>query len=229
MNVNCLIVDDEPLARKILLEYLDEIPDFVVVAECQDAVEAQQILTGADIQVIFLDIAMPKLTGMQFLKSLRDPPLIIFTTAYAEYAVEAFEVNAFDYLVKPISFERLLISIQKVRAFLQEKASAFVNSENWINIKEGRRIYHLNTDEIIYLQAYGDYVRIFTRDQTLMPKEKLMILKRQLPDYFIQIHRSYIVNRYEIKYLEGNMVQVASNKIPVSDSYRSQLLEILNQ
>lgn len=227
MNVNCLIVDDEPLARKILTEYLDTIPDFVAVASCQDAIEAQTILTGTDIEVIFLDIAMPKLSGMQFLKSLRYPPLVVFTTAYAEYAVEAFEVNAFDYLVKPISFERFLASTQKIRAYLQEKALTPNSGENFINIKEGRRIYHLNTDEIIYLQAYGDYVRIFTRGQTLMPKEKLMNLKKQLPDSFIQVHRSYIVNRSEIKYLEGNMVQVASNKIPVSDSYRSQLSELL--
>lgn len=195
MNVHCLIVDDEPLARKIIKEYLGEIPDFIIIGECQDVVEAQQALMENRTDIIFLDITMPKISGMQFLKSLPHPPMVIFTTAHAEYAVEAFEVNAFDYLVKPISFERFLNSIQKVRSFLKDKSKVGLSKSTWINIKEGRRIYQVLTDDILYLQAYGDYVRIFTRDHTLMPKEKLTVLKNQLPASFLQVHRSYIVNR----------------------------------
>ncbi|MCB0665701.1 MAG: response regulator transcription factor [Saprospiraceae bacterium] len=228
MMIDCVIIDDEPLARKILVEYLDELPDFQLVAACQDAMEAQQILNNSRVDLLFLDIAMPKLTGMQFIKSLASPPLVIFTTAYSEYAVEAFEVNAFDYLVKPITLERFLVSIEKVRKFLSP--SERVSGDNkWINIKEGRRIYHIDTDDILYLQAYGDYVRMFLKDQTLMPKEKLNVIKELLPDKFLQVHRSYIINLSEVKFMEGNLVQVASHKIPVSDTYRNHLLQVLNQ
>lgn len=226
--IDCLIIDDEPLARKILVEYLHELTDFQLVAECQDALEAQQILNRRQVDLLFLDIAMPKLTGMQFIKSLASPPLVIFTTAYSEHAVEAFEVNAFDYLVKPIRLERFLVSIQKVRKFLS-RSERESGDNKWINIREGRRIYHIDTDDILYLQAYGDYVRIFLKDQTLMPKEKLNVIKEQLPEKFLQVHRSYIINLSEVKFMEGNLVQVASHKIPVSDTYRNHLLEVLNQ
>lgn len=225
--IDCLIIDDEPLARKILVEYLDELPDFHLVAECQDALEAQEILSNRSVDLLFLDIAMPEVSGMQLIKSLKSPPLVIFTTAYSEFAVEAFEVNAFDYLVKPINLDRFLVSINKVRKKLYHSRNSSAE-DHWVNIREGRRIYHVNTDDIIYLQAYGDYVRIFLKDQTLMPKEKLMVLREQLPENFLQVHRSYIVNLAEIKFLEGNLLQVATYKIPVSDSYRNHLLEVLN-
>lgn len=226
--IHCMVVDDEPLARQIIKEYLEELPDFNLAGECQDAMEAHQVLAKTHVDLIFLDISMPKLSGMQFMRSLATPPLVIFTTAYSEHAVEAFEVNAFDYLVKPVTFERFLISIQKVRTTL-EKSTKEQRENQWINIKEGRRIYHIDTDDIIYLQAYGDYVRIYLKDKTLMPKEKLMVLRDQLPEKFLQVHRSYIVNLSEIKFMEGNTVQVAAFKIPVSESYRSHLLEALNQ
>ena len=179
--------------------------------------------------MIFLDIAMPKVSGMQLMRTLKDAPLVVFTTAYSEYAVEAFEVNAFDYLVKPITFERFIGSVQRVRTFLQKKSEDRQDESGYLNIREGRRVYHICTDDIMYLQAYGDYVRIFCRDQTLMPKEKLSVLKIQLPNNFIQVHRSYIVNRGEIRFLEENILQVASFKIPVSASYKSHLINFLNQ
>lgn len=226
MKYHCLIVDDEPLARKIIREYLDQLPDFSTLAECQDALEAQQYLVNQKVDVLFLDIAMPRLSGMQFLKSLSDPPVVIFTTAYSEYAVEAFEVNAFDYLVKPIAFERFVYSMNKVRTLFSQKSNAHHAGNTWINVKEGRRMYHLNTNDIYYLQAYGDYVRIYCKEQTLMTKERLSNLKEQLPDFFLQVHRSYIINRQFVKFVEGNQVQVESFKIPVSDSYRDQLLDL---
>jgi DNA-binding LytR/AlgR family response regulator len=226
MNYHCLIVDDEPLARKLILEYLDQVPDFVSIGECQDAMEAQQYLFKQRVDLLFLDIAMPQLTGMQFLKTLTNVPLAIFTTAYAEYAVEAFEVNAFDYLVKPITFERFVQSMNKVRSILNQKLDGKQIGDIWINIKEGRRVYHLNTSDIVYLQAYGDYVRIFTRDGTLMAKERLNVIKDQLPDIFIQVHRSYIINGQAVKFVEGSYVQVESFKIPVSDSFRGELLDL---
>ena len=226
MNYQCLIVDDEPLARKIIREYLEQIPDFLTIAECQDALEAQQYLIGQKVDVLLLDIALPRLTGMQFLKSLSNPPLVIFTTAHSEYAVEAFEVNAFDYLVKPITFQRFVNTINKVRSFFTQQSSVVLTGKTWINVKEGKRVYRIKTSDILYLQAYGDYVRIFSREQTLMTKERLSNLKEQLPGFFLQVHRSYIINRQFVKFIEGNQVQVETFKIPVSESYRDQLLDL---
>lgn len=227
MSYQCLIVDDEPLARKIVREYLDQLSDFSLVAECGDALQAQQILTVDPVDLIFLDINLPGLSGMQLMRLVANPPVVIFTTAYSEYAVEAFEVNAFDYLVKPISLERFLTSVNRVRTLLDDRHKDKTDVHWWINIKEGRRIYHLHTSEILYLQAYGDYVRVFTREQTIMTKHTLSSIKEQLPVSFIQVHRSFIVNTGVIQFLEGNMLIVRDKKIPVSDSYREELIRFL--
>lgn len=227
MKYQCLILDDEPLARIIIREYLHQVPDFAIVAECDDAAGAQTIMLENQIDLLFLDIALPGISGMEFLRTLTKPPLVIFTTAYSEYAVEAFEVNAFDYLVKPVSLLRFLSAIDKVRVFLKGTKKDKTDSHTWINIRESRRIHHLYTSEILYLQAYGDYVRVFTKGQTIMTKDKLSAIKENLPAIFVQVHRSFIVNPEVIKFLEGNMLIVGDVKIPVSDSYREELIRIL--
>lgn len=227
MKYQCLIVDDEPLARNIIREYLLQVPDFIIIAECDDAAGAQSIMLEKQVDLLFLDIALPGLSGMQFLRTLAKPPVVIFTTAYSEYAVEAFEVNAFDYLVKPISLVRFLSAIDKVRVFFKGMIKDNIDSHTWINLRESRRIHHLYTSEILYLQAYGDYVRVFTKGQTIMTKDKLSSIKENLPAIFVQVHRSYIVNPEVIKFLEGNILIVGDVKIPVSDSYREELIRIL--
>ena len=166
MKWNCLIVDDEPLARMVIKDYLVEIADLTVIGECKNAIEAADILNTKEVDVLFLDINMPKLTGIQLLKNLPNPPLVIFTTAYPEYAVDAFELDAFDYLMKPIAFDRFLKTIQKLKKQLSKEVRS---SADTLTIKEGKRIYKLELTDIFLLQAYGCllYTSPSPRDATL--------------------------------------------------------------
>lgn len=226
MPYKCLIVDDEPIARKILAEYLEEISDIELVGQLKNAIEATDFLANNVIDLLFLDINMPKLSGIQLLKNIKNPPLVIFTTAYSEYAVTAFELEAFDYLVKPIAFDRFLKSVNNAKKRLREQ-NVSLETPKLFTIKENKRIYKVNFSDVFLLQAYGDYVRIYTQEKKYLTKGKLIQIKTTLPDQFLQIHRSYIINLDHLKYLEGNMVQVASENIPVSLSFREALLRRL--
>lgn len=223
----CLVVDDEPIARKVILSHLKKIQYFECVATLGSALEINSHLQKHQVDVLFLDINMPTLSGMNYYKQLQDPPLVVFTTAHPEYAIEAFEVRAFDYLVKPISFARFHTCTSKLQSELANKNPG-AKATNWINIREGKRIYRLNCDEIHYLQAYGDYVRVFTDKKTFMVLTRLSIILKELPDYFIQIHRSYVVSAHSIQYVEGNMLSISEEKIPISASYKNQLQEWLS-
>ena len=226
MSLRCIVVDDEPLGRKLILDHISNMPDLTVEGEFKSAVEADIFIQQHDVDLIFLDINMPKLSGIQWLRQLAEGPLVIFTTAYSDYAVEAFEVEAFDFLVKPISYERFMTSVNRAKKYLsgghqKEPASEF------ISIKEGKRLYKINLNTIDYLQAFGDYVRIFTEEKTYITKERMHLLIEQLPSDFIQVHRSYVINVKKIVYLEGNFVKLADQKIPVSNKFRQDLLDML--
>jgi DNA-binding LytR/AlgR family response regulator len=225
MTIKCIIVDDEPLARKVIREYLEEIPEMEVKEEFSSALTALKYLREHSVDLIYLDINMPKLTGLQMVDQLEKLPLIIFTTAYAEYAVEAFEVKAFDYLVKPISFERFMKSCNRIIAELKDVKSA--NTHNSIVIKENKRYYKIDMSQIFYLKAFGDYVRIFTDEKTYITKERLTTMASTLTSDFMQVHRSFIINLDRVDYLEGNFVMVGGSQIPVSESYRTGLLNRL--
>jgi len=226
MKWKTLIVDDEPLARMVIKDYLSDIKDFEIIGECKSAIEAGDFLNEHPVDVLFLDVNMPKLTGIQLLKNLSNPPLVIFTTAYAEFAVDAFELEAFDYLMKPIAFDRFIRTIQKTKKQLQQQSTP-LNLASTLTIKEGKRIYKLEMDDIFLLQAYGDYVRLHTKEKVYITKDRLLKIKEELSDIFLQVHRSYIINLNYLKYLEGNMVMVDKEKVPVSGSYRETLLEYL--
>lgn len=225
MAYKCVIVDDERLARKILLEYADEVPDLEVVAECKSALEANSLLALESIDILFLDIQMPHINGINFIRQLENPPLVIFTTAYSEYAVEAFEVEAFDYLVKPISFERFYSSFSRAQKELSKKDEI---TPTYITIKESRRLYRVNLEDILYIQAYGDYVRIFAPEKTYVSLLTLSQMSELLDRRFMQIHRSYIVNLDRIHFMEGNHLVIGDNQIPVSASYKDNLIHRLS-
>ena len=217
--IRCVIVDDEPIGRKTLAEHAENIQDLEIVASLSNALDLSDYLKKNDVDLILLDIHMPKLSGIEFMKIQKDPPLVVFTTAYAEYAVEAFSVHAVDYLMKPISLDRFIKAIDRAREILQKDGN-----HNWLIVKEGSRIYRIPTEGIFYVQAYGDYVKIFTAEKTYLSKDRLSNLTSTLPDPFIQVHRSYIVNLNYLQYMEGNQVTINDIKIPVSNSYRSDLL-----
>ena len=227
--VNCLIVDDEPLSQDVLKKYVGEVPELNLIASCFDALEALNILRNNQIDLIFLDINMPKLSGINFIKSLDTPPEIIFTTAYPQYAVEGFELDAVDYLVKPISFERFLKAVNKALEIFNRKITPEQTvSEEFMSIKADKKIYKINYSDILFFQAYGDFIKVHLVDKTLITTETLKNLERYLPAQFMRVHKSYIISLSRIKYIEGNLAHIESYEIPLSPKLRDALLNRLN-
>ena len=222
----CLIVEDEPLAQNILKKYIGDHPSLELVATCTDALEAQLILNKQAIHLIFLDINLPKLSGINFLKSLLQSPLIIFTTAYPEFAVEGFELNAVDYLLKPFSFERFLKAVNKVIEKLnnfslpkKEEIDAF------IFFKSDKKIHKVDLESIHYIEAVGDYMKVITDSGQLLINETMKNLQEELPARsFIRVHKSFIISRNRIKFIEGNYIQVETKSIPIGATYRNDVL-----
>ncbi len=227
--LKCLIADDEPIARQILENYIKDIPHLDLVSSCKNAFEVMEALQRQVVDVMFLDINMPKLSGISLLKSLRDKPEVIITTAYPEYAVEGFELSVTDYLLKPFSIERFLQAVIKVQQNLD--ASTKENSANSVEIeqtsifvKSDKKIIKLNFDTIYYIEAYGNYIKIFTENMVLTP-QTLSDFIDKLPNNFLRIHRSYAVNFNHLKLIDGNQIILHNNaKLPIGKSYRKAVL-----
>jgi DNA-binding LytR/AlgR family response regulator len=222
----CIIVEDEPLAQNILKKYIGDHPSLELVATCTDALEAQLILNKQPVHLIFLDINLPKLSGINFIKSLLQSPLIIFTTAYPEFAVEGFELNAVDYLLKPFSFERFLKAVNKVIEKLNN--SSLPKKEEidaFIFFKSDKKIHKVDLESIHYIEAIGDYMKVITDSGQLLINETMKNLQEELPSRsFIRVHKSFIISRNRIKYIEGNYIQVENKSIPIGATYRNDVL-----
>ena len=225
-KMTCYILDDEPPAIRILEKYLADLPFVEIQGASTDPFEALACLQTAPVDLLFLDINLPHLSGMDLLRTLPNPPQVIFTTAYPEYAVEGFELEATDYLVKPIARERFLKAVNRAfRLFAAVPAAGSPKSDH-ILIRADRKLHRASLGDILFLQAYGDYVKVVCAGQTLLPKEKLQQLHEKLPgDHFCQVHRSYIVNLNHIEYMEGNHLKIKGYTIPVSNRYKADLLQ----
>ncbi len=224
MTINCLIVDDEPLARNLLSDYVKKIPYLNLVGTAGNAVNAMEILRRNTIDLIFLDIQMPELTGISMLKVLQKKPMIIFTTAYSEYALESYELDVVDYLLKPITFERFLKAVEKANQRLPSTDGPDKTPEklpSFVFVKDGTKLVKINLDEIIYVEGLKDYVTIHTRQQKIVSLQRLKTLEEQLPsDQFIRIHNSYIIALNAISSVHKGEVQIGSVRLPISDSYK---------
>jgi len=230
MVIRCLIIDDEPLARQLLESYVQQVKSLQLVQSCSTAIEAFEVLHQQEIDLMFLDIQMPGINGLSFLKSLKQPPKVIFTTAYMEHAVEAFELEAIDYLLKPVTFERFIKAIQKVSMKEEMQPLALQPTDQVLFIKENKRLVRLEHTSILYLEGFGDYVKVVTPTQVHVTYSTLNKLSELLPtSHFIRIHRSYIINLNKLQYLEGNYVQVAEHSLPIGLTYKEALLLKLNQ
>ncbi|QXV64970.1 response regulator transcription factor [Mucilaginibacter sp. 21P] len=233
--INCLVVDDEPLARHLLEGYISQLQGFNCLAACQSAVEAFGLLHQYKVDVLFLDIQMPGITGINFIKSLRDSPKVIFTTAYSEYAVDAFELEAIDYLLKPITFERFLKAIQKIRTTNDVATDRLVSTLQPDNpahifLKIDRRLVKIDLADIIYIEAYGDYLKVHTTTQTYVTYMTFARMEKLLPaSGFIRIHRSTMVNTTCISFIEGNFLRVGERDLAIGQSYKERLIASLNQ
>jgi DNA-binding LytR/AlgR family response regulator len=225
--IRCIIVDDEPLARELLGSYIDQLPNFSCVAVCQSALQAFGVLHEQQVDLMFLDIQMPGITGLNFLKSIKKPPKVIFTTAYMEHAVEAFELEAIDYLLKPITLERFIKAVQKVSAKKEEIAEV-ANGNNYIFLKVDKRLVKIDHPDIIYAESLGDYIKVYTAAQTYTTYLTMNKLEALLPaNKFARIHRSSIINLERIQYVEGNFVRINNNDLPIGLTYKDGLVQKL--
>lgn len=226
----CILIEDEVLAQNVMKKYISEHPSLHLVAVCADALEAQQLLARQPVSILFVDINLPRLSGIGFLKSLPQlPPAIIFTTAYSEFAVEGFELNAVDYLVKPFSFERFLKAVNKAFEKLGQRTPGHTGvSPASIFIKADKKVYNIILDEILYLEALDDYVKVVTTQAGYLVHDTLKNLQEQLPAaFFIRVHKSYIIAKSRIIFFEGNYVKVGDKDIPIGASFRDEVKKIL--
>ncbi|MEM6376922.1 MAG: LytTR family DNA-binding domain-containing protein [Bacteroidota bacterium] len=224
--IQCVIIDDEPLAIKVLEKYILADATLQLTASFKDALQALDFLQNNQIDLLFLDINMPNLDGLQFLSLIENPPLVIFTTAYAEYAVKSYEFAAIDYLLKPFGLPRFLKAIQKAK---QQLSLGTGGESTFFTVRADRKIYRVPFKDTLFLEAYGDYVKIHTTKDLLVPKSKLSALQELLPaPPFLKTHRAYIVNTDKIDFLEGNQLAIGTHKIPISKSLRETVLQFLN-
>ena len=224
--INCLVVDDEPLARAGLADYISEIDFLHLTAQCKSAMEAEEWLQKADIQLMFLDIQMPKLTGLEFLKSLPNPPLVIFITAYSEHALESYELNVLDYLLKPVSFSRFLQAARKAREFYTTKEIPAAPSEEFFFIKCDSRLEKIFTADVLFIEAKGNYISVQTKDKKYITYLTFKGISAQLPaQLFVQVHKSFLVAVQAITSLELASILVGGHELPLSKSYKQEVLD----
>jgi DNA-binding LytR/AlgR family response regulator len=229
--LNCLIIDDEPLARKGLKEYLDDVDFVQLLGEFDNPVKAMDIMMKEKIDLIFLDIQMPKMTGLEFLKSLPHPPLVIFTTAYPQYAVEGFELNAVDYLLKPFSFDRFWKAILKARAIRENLQGTVANAEeDFFYIKSDNKLVKINYSDVQFVEALQNYVAIHTDQKKYITYLTFHSIEEYLPaNRFVKTHKSYIVAMHKVESIEGNEILIGKNRIPISRTEKETVLEKLVQ
>lgn len=234
MKIRCLIVDDEPLAIEVIVSYLDKFNEVEIVESCRNAVHAMEILKRGKIDLMFLDIQMPLLKGTDFLRSLTRPPKVILTTAFREFALEGYELNVLDYLLKPISFERFVQAMDKYFQMEDLKPSVSPvfhenNELNYINVKSDRKIVRLQVDSIIYLECKKDYVQIMTTGEKLLTNVPIYKLEEQLPaGSFLRIHRSFIVSTKYITAFNSEIIEIGEKQLPIGRYYKKRVLEQLN-
>ena len=231
----CLIIDDEPIAIRVIKKHLAVFNNFIVVAECSNALEAMPVLAKEKIDLLFCDIQMPQITGVEFVRSLSHPPKVIFTTAYRDYAIDAFELHVVDYLLKPISFGRFtkainnfleLESLQNGNKFFMEVPEQ--KNREFIFLKADKKHYKINIDDILYFESLGDYVIAFTINKKIVTKERIGKLLDILPkEQFIQIHRGFIASISRIESVGPGFVEINKKKLPVGRNYKPELARLL--
>lgn len=238
MTIRTLIVDDEPHAIDIIKRYSANIPEIEIVDTCHNAIKAFQIIQHNKIDLLFLDVKMPGLSGTDLARSLKNPPMIVFTTAYQDYAVEGFDLNAVDYLLKPIAFDRFLRAVDKVMSLVKKepeqvqpaKKIAEANKNNqYLYLRIERQLVKVDTAEIWWIESVKDYIKVVTKTKTFTTKQKISVAENLLPiGEFMRIHRSYIVPLNKIESYHVNYVIIAGNKIPIGRNYKSVSFQKFN-
>jgi len=234
MKLRCLLIDDEPPALKILASYISNINGLEIVGQCKNALEALDVLNQHAVDVIFLDIKMPKMLGTEFLKNLSHPPKVIFVTAYRDYAVEGYELDAVDYLVKPVSFERFFKAITKLNRMMgKETISASIdyksNPEAFVYLKVDKDMKKIFVNDIVYIESWKDYIKLFlVNGRNLIVKQTITAMENLLSEHkFMRVHRSYMVSINKISGYNGISVQLETKEIPIGRLYKQVVMEKL--
>jgi DNA-binding LytR/AlgR family response regulator len=230
-KLSCIIVDDEPIARKILHEFVEHVPFMDLQGKFENAMKVEEFLKSNAIDIIFLDIEMPKVSGLQLLQKMEIDSMVILTTAFPKYALEGYELDIIDYLLKPFAFNRFLKAVQKAKDFYEMKHRATSTLQpSYIFIKSEKRIEKIELTDILYAESVGNYVSIHTESKRIMAYLTMKSLESQLPpDEFIKIHQSYLVNCSKIDAIEGNEIKVGKKSLPISRNYREMVMKIVNQ
>jgi DNA-binding LytR/AlgR family response regulator len=233
MKTRCLLIDDEPLALRVLENHIESLPNLEVAASCSNAFAAMQVLQQQPIDLLFLDIQMPKLIGTTFLRTLRHPPKVIFTTAYKEYAVEAFELDAVDYLLKPVTLERLIKAVNKIStvpATVATDENKILEQEGFVYFRSDRKMIKVKYDDILYIESMKDYVKVMrSKEKPLLVKQSISSVENMLPsNQFTRIHRSFIVSVQKITAFTNHDIEIGGVEIPIGKLY-SQRVEKLQK
>lgn len=235
-EINCIVIDDEELARKLLKNYIERLPHLKLLGSFKNPVLALPTLQTQSIDLIFLDIQMPQLTGIEFLKTLAKPPQIVLTTAYSEYAVESYAFNVTDYLLKPFGFERFVQAVNKAsdQIALKKNSTIIPNStipepvKNYQVVKADHKVHRVFYDDILYIQSMQEYAAYYTLNGRIVAFGSLKALEEELPNPpFLRIHKSYIINKEKVNTLEGSLVHIGKEKIPIGGSYRDKVKGLL--
>jgi len=232
-KIKCLIVDDEPLAIKLIKGHIEQIPGLELVASYKNPLEAFESLRIEPVDLIFLDIQMPVLTGIDFVKSMQSPPGIIFTTAYRNYAAESYELDVIDYLIKPITFTRFFKAVAKFSNQYQQSdrqaeiSAATKFSNDYIYVNSNKKHIKVEFEQILYVESIKDYVRIHTQEKSIITKDKISGFEKKLPPVFLRVHRSFIVNTNKITAFTKHDIEINEREIPIGRSYKDEILRQL--
>lgn len=228
MKLKCIITDDEPFARKGLQGYIEQVDFLEVAGLCEDAIQLNSMLRREKPHVLFLDIEMPYMTGVEFLRQVSDPPMVVFTTAYEKYAIDGFDLNVIDYLLKPISFDRFLKCANKCFDYFNMKSES--HRADYIFVKSNHRLEKISFDSILFIEGMENYVIIQLTDRKFIANVTLKMMTESLPpESFVQTHRSFIVSMKHINSIEGNLLHIEKHRVPVSKALRDEVMaKILN-
>lgn len=234
--VTCVVIDDEPLAREVIRRFVERTPSLKLVAECSNAIQAMTVLQQHEVQLLFIDIQMPELLGTEFIRILKNPPKVIITTAYPQYALEGYELDVTDYLLKPVKFERFLKAINKV--FQQTGISSTVEpvvaektdtqKDPYLYFRTDRKMVKVMINDIIYIEGMKNYIRIITEKGTIITKYSMAAAEAMLPaDAFIRVHRSYIVLKSKIRSFTGDTIEIGNTEIPIGKLFKNEVMKML--
>lgn len=232
MKVKCLVIDDEPLARKLMISHISKIESLELAGECSNAIEAGNFLRTTKVDLLFLDIQMPEINGLQFVATLKPPPAIILTTAFRDFAPEAFDLDVVDYLLKPIAFDRFTKSVNKFFDKREGKSHEVLNPESaeaFIYLKADRKNHKVHLKEIIYIESLDDYVKVHLKEVTLITRENISSLESILPTgSFVRIHRSFIINTLYISAISSDSIEIKGKELPMGRAFKKSAMAALS-